>query len=155
MIFNKEGMPRTVGLSLGWTILLALFSCGLLFLPLGLYLAYWVRVKRQRSVALWGYAILAAICLLEYADGSPIFHSAAIATGVMAISLSCLIGTPLILRSELIALYRQSYGIDLRINPLLTVFFSSIYLNYCLPDMPVDLLASIASWDPGRAYLKS
>lgn len=150
MIFDEEGMPRTVGLSLGWTIFLALFSCGLLFLPLGLYLAYWVREKRGRSVALWGYAILAAICLFEYADAFPGFHSSALAIAAMAISFLCLIGSPLILRSEIISLYRRSYGLDLRINPWLTVFFSSIYLNYCLPDMPVELLASIASRAPAR-----
>jgi hypothetical protein len=85
MIFDKEGMPRTVGLSLAWTILLALFSCGILFLPLGLYLAYWVRVTKGRSVAFWCYAVLSVVCLLEYTVELPSFHSAWIASGTTAI----------------------------------------------------------------------
>ena len=40
MIFDDRGLPWTIRLSLGWTIILALSSAGILFLPLGIYLAY-------------------------------------------------------------------------------------------------------------------
>jgi hypothetical protein len=43
-----------------------------------------------------------------------------------------------ILRAEIIALYLRSWGIRLPINRLLTFFFSSVYLNYSVPDLPVS-----------------
>ena len=46
--------------------------------------------------------------------------------------------TPLVLRAEIISLYRRS-GVTLKINPLLTIIFSSVYLNYSVPDLPVSL----------------
>ena len=44
MIFDDRGMPWTIRLSLGWTIVLALCCAGALFLPLGIYLAYCAEV---------------------------------------------------------------------------------------------------------------
>jgi hypothetical protein len=65
MIFNPRGLPWTVGQSFEWTVVLALFSGGVLFLALGLYLAYWVRTRRGRSAAFWCYLILIVTSILD------------------------------------------------------------------------------------------
>jgi hypothetical protein len=152
MIFNDEGMPRTVGISLGWTILLALFTGGFVFLFWGIYLAYWTRTKRGRGAAVWCYLIFLMIAILGLLVPGPSTdaHIQLIWNAVAAAGVVLVLVTPLILRSEIISLYRASYGLDLIINPFLTILFSSAYLNYCLPDMPVELLASIASRQPSR-----
>ena len=42
-----------------------------------------------------------------------------------------------VLRAEVISLYQRSWGINLPINRFLTFFFSSVYLNYSVPNLPV------------------
>jgi hypothetical protein len=56
--------------------------------------------------------------------------------GVVGIVL--LIAAPLLLRAEIISLYQRS-GVKLTISPILTILFSSVYLNYSVPDLPVGL----------------
>lgn len=64
MILDDRGLPWTIRLSLGWTIVLALFSAGFLYLPLGIYLAYWVRTRQGRSAVFWCYLVVAMIEIL-------------------------------------------------------------------------------------------
>jgi hypothetical protein len=137
MIFNRRGLPWTVPLSLGWTIVFAVvaFSLGgILFLPLGLYLAYWVRTRRGRSTAFWCYLIVIGIAVLAFVPMTLPLYLYPI--GVVGIVL--LVAAPLVLRTEIISLYQRS-GVKLTINPILTIFFSSVYLNYSIPDLPVSL----------------
>jgi hypothetical protein len=144
MLFNRRGLPWTVPLSLGWTIvmLIVFFSTsGVLFVPLGLYLAYWVRAKGGRSVALWCYLIVIAIAVLALLTPRALaLYMYPIALGGLVLMLV----TPLVLRAEIISLYRRS-GVMLRINPLLTILLSSVYLNYSVPDLPVNLHAQYPS----------
>jgi hypothetical protein len=141
MIFDERGMPWTIRLSLGWTIILALFSVGILFLPLGIYLAYWVRTRRGSSVAFWCYLILTIILILglflpdTFARPSPVVIALVYSIGVGGLVL--LLAAPLVLRSEIKSLYKRSWGISLPINPVWTVLFASVYLNYSIPDLPV------------------
>jgi hypothetical protein len=150
MIFDERGLPWTIRLSLGWTIILALTSAGLLFIPLGLYLAYWVRTRRGRSAALWCYLIFTMIWILSslIPDKFP-RNISTVATAILAVIgvsvFVLLVAAPLILRAEIRSIYRSSWGMELPINRLLTVLFSSVYLNYSLPDLPVAPFASIAS----------
>lgn len=144
MIFDDRGMPWTIRLSLGWTIVLALCCAGALFLPLGIYLAYWVRTRQGRSVAFWCYLILTAILILVLLLPQNVFdrYASTAAAGVLVsiLGVSVLVlwfAAPLVLRSELKLLYRRSWGMTLPINILLTVLFSSLYLNYSVPDLPV------------------
>jgi 4-amino-4-deoxy-L-arabinose transferase-like glycosyltransferase len=138
MILNRRGLPWTVPLSLGWTIivLIVFFSTGgVLFLPLGLYLAYWVRTRQGRSAAFWCYLVVIGIAVLASLVPmtlAPYLYP----IGVVGIVL--LVATPLVLRGEIISLYRRS-GVDLTINPILTILCSSVYLNYSIPDLPVSL----------------
>jgi hypothetical protein len=134
VLFNGRGLPWTVGLSLGWTIILTLFSGGVLFVPLGFYLAYWVRTRQGRSAAFWCYLIVVVISILALLVPSGLaLYMYPIAAG----GLVLMVAAPLALRAEIISLYRRSWGISLPINPLLTILFSSVYLNYSVPDLPV------------------
>jgi branched-subunit amino acid ABC-type transport system permease component len=141
MIFDDRGMPWTIRLSLGWTIVLALCCAGALFLPLGIYLAYWVRTRQGRSVAFWCYLILTAILILvallplNVFDRSPV--AAAVLTAFAVGVFALLFAAPLVLRAELRSLYQGTWGISLPINIFLTILFSSLYLNYSVPDLPV------------------
>lgn len=144
MIFNDRGLPWTVPLGLGWTIVLTVvaFSVGgILFVPLGLYLAYWVRTRRGRSVAFWCYLIVIAIALLVSSVPMTLARYL-FPIGVVGIVL--LVAAPLVLRAEIGSIYRRSWEMDLPINPLLTVLFSSVYLNYSVPDLPVPPAATAA-----------
>jgi hypothetical protein len=143
VILDDRGMPWTIRLSLGWTIILALFSGGILFVPLGLYLAYWVRTRQGRSVAFWCYLILTVISILGLLLPQNVFdrYASPAATGALvSIWVTVLVlwfVAPLVLRSELRSLYRRCWEISLPINILLTILFSSLYLNYSVPDLPV------------------
>jgi hypothetical protein len=144
LIFNDRGLPWTVPLGLGWTIVLTVvaFSVGgILFVPLGLYLAYWVRTRRGRSVAFWCYLIVIAIALLVSSVPMTLARYL-FPIGVVGIVL--LVAAPLVLRAEIRSIYRRSWEMDLPINPLLTVLFSSVYLNYSVPDLPVPPAATAA-----------
>ncbi len=138
MIFNRRGLPWTVPLSLAWAIVLLVvfFSTrGVLFVPLGLYLAYWVRAKVGRSAAFYCYLTVIAIAVLALVTPRPLaLYMYPVAIGGLILMLA----TPLVLRAEIISLYRRS-GVELKINLLLTIFFSSVYLNYSLPDLPVGI----------------
>jgi hypothetical protein len=143
MIFDERGMPWTIRLSLGWTIILALFSAGILFVPLGLYLAYWVPTRQGCSVAFWCYLIAVMVLILVLlVPETLVRHMSPIATGVLAWiavggGLVWLFAAPLVLRSEIKSLYQRSWGISLPISLLLTSFFSALYLNYSVPDLAV------------------
>jgi hypothetical protein len=142
MIFDDRGMPWTIRLSLGWTIVLALCCAGTLFIPLGLYLAYWVRTRQGHSAAFWCYLILIPLSILDLFIPEEFARPMSpVATGVLVLiaagGLLFLLAAPFVLRAEIISLYRQSWGINLPISRFLTFFFSSIYLNYSVPDLPI------------------
>jgi hypothetical protein len=150
MVFDERGLPWTIRVSLGWTIILALLSAGFLAVPLGFYLAYWVRTRRGRSAAFGCYFTFAAILILGLLlpnelprQISPVATLALVV--LWAGVLFLFVAAPLVLRAEIRSIYRRSWGMDLPINPLLTVLFSSIYLNYSVPDLPVPPAATTAS----------
>lgn len=156
MIFNSRGLPWTVELSLGWTIVLASFSGGIVLLVLGLYLAYWVRTRRGGSAAFWCYlACIASLILMLAPRMFSASFTDAIGTGICVLWVAA----ALVLRAELISLYRRSWGLAIPINPLLTILFSSVYLSYCLPDLPFAASATIApqeakpAGDSGEAHI--
>lgn len=134
MIFNRRGLPWTVGLSLGWTVVLALFTGGVLVLVLGLYLAYWVRTRQGNSAAFWCWLLLiAAVTASLFSDKHPGLYADVIGAAGSILWLAA----PLVLRAEIISLYRRHHGLELPIKPLLTILFSSVYLNYHLLDLPI------------------
>jgi hypothetical protein len=134
MIFDDRDLPWTIRLSLGWTIILALFSGGIVLLVLGLYLAYWTRTRRGHSAAFSCYLTVIVISILVLVPG---MFSGRYVVAVAGVGFVLFLVAPHVLRAEIISLYRRSWGISLPINPFLTFFFSSVYLNYSIPDLPV------------------
>jgi hypothetical protein len=134
LIFDERDLPWTIRLSLGWTIILALTSAGLLFIPLGLYLAYWARTRRGHSAAFWCYTGVTMISILLLVPG---MFSARSEVAVAGVGLVLLLAAPHVLRAEIISLYLRSWKINLPISHFLTFLFSSVYLNYSIPDLPV------------------
>jgi hypothetical protein len=150
MIFDDRGLPWTIRLSLGWTIIIVLFSGGLLCFPLGIYLAYWVRTRQGHSAAIWSYLVLTAILTLSLLVPDELPRSMSpVATAILTVvglgGFALLVAVPLLLRAEIKSIYRRSWGVELPINRLLTILFSSMYLNYSVPDLPVAPFATIAS----------
>ena len=145
MIFNSRGLPWTVPLGLGGTIIATVMAFslgGVLFVPLGLYLAYWVRTRRGRSAAFWCYLIVISIGILgSLVPMTLVRYVFPIGAGGVVL----LVVTPLVLRAEIISLYRCDWDLRLPINPLLTILFSSVYLNYSIPDLPVKPSAATAT----------
>ena len=133
MLFDDEDLPWTVRLSLGWTLLLSLFSFGLLFLALGLYLSYWIRSRFGRGHAFWSYCAVSVIALILL-----VLPLAPLRIGNLFIEAIATFGSvlwvvsALVLRSEILSIYKDDIGVAVTINVWLTIFFTSIYLNYCL-----------------------
>lgn len=146
MIFDERDLPWTIRLSLGWTVILALTSVGLLFIPLGLYLAYWVRTRRGRSAAFWCYVAVTLISILLLVPELFSERSAVVVTGIDVVLF---LAAPHVLRAEIISLYQRSWQINLPISHLLTFLFSSVYLNYSIPDLPVALFDAISPQGAG------
>ena len=146
-LFDDRGLPWTIRLSLGWTILLALFSAGVVSIPLGLYLAYWVRTRQGHGVAFWCYLFVSVISILLLVPG---MSSARQVDAVEGVGLVALLVAPHILRAEIISLYRRTWQIDFPISLFLTFFFSSVYLNYSIPDLPVAPADTISPPEAGR-----
>jgi hypothetical protein len=145
MMFDERGLPWTIRLSLGWTIILALFSGGVLILPLGLYLAHWVRTRQGYSTAFWCYLAVIVISIMVLVPG----FSERVVVALAGVGLVLLLAAPHILRSEIISLYRRSWQINLPISHFLTFLFSSVYLNYSIPDLPVAPFDSISPQEAG------
>jgi hypothetical protein len=134
MIFDNRGLPWTIRLSLGWTIALALFSAGFLAVPLGLYLAYWVRTRQGGSAAFWCYLIVGVISIFAFLVPK---RFDLYVDPIASVGLILFVIASFVLRAEIISLYRRSWGMSLPINRFLTFCFSSVYLNYSVPDLPV------------------
>jgi hypothetical protein len=140
-VFNSRGVPWTIQISLGWTIVLALFSCGVVCEPLGLYLAYWVKTRQGSSAAFWCYVIDIAGWVLDLLLPKTLaiyFWPLAVLSTILALA------APLLLRSEIISLDQRSWNIRLPIKMWLTVLFSGLYLNYSIPDLPIEAAAAVA-----------
>jgi len=134
VLFNPRGLPWTVGLGFGWTVLLAILSGGTLLIAWGVYLAYWVRTRQGHSTALWCYLLGIGAVMLTLA---PRTLSGIYIDIVGFAGLILLVITPLVLRAEIRAVYKNSHGVNLPINPLLTILFSSAYLNWHMLDLPI------------------
>jgi hypothetical protein len=145
VMFDERGLPWTIRLSLGWTIILALFSAGVVLLPLGLYLAYWVRSRQGGSAAFWCYTAVIVFSIMLLIRGlSPQFVGAIAMAGLVLFLVA-----PHVLRAEIISLYQRSWNINLPISHVLTFLFASVYLNYSIPDLPVPPSDTIASHGAG------
>ena len=128
---DNEGHPWTAAIGIGWIIMLAAFTSGTALLALSIYLALWIRCKNRSSLPLVGFSLVGLLAiaawLLPRTFSGPHLD---IYTGVLATFLC--IGSTFALRHEVRIYIRESERWDIPIGPWFTLFFSAIYINYCI-----------------------
>jgi len=117
--------------SIGWMVLLAGLTFGISLLGLSIYLALWIYTKGRSILPLLGFTLIvisdAVIAAFDH------WHKLTFASNTLAIVESLVwVGCTFLLRHEIIRHYRESEGWEIGIGPWLTLFFSSLYINYCL-----------------------
>jgi hypothetical protein len=100
-----------------------------------------VRTRQGRSIAFWCYIVIGVISILVWVVPKK-FDLYVVPIASVAFIL--FLAAPFVLRAEIISLYQRCWGISLPINRFLTFFFSSVYLNYSVPDLPVIPTTTLA-----------
>lgn len=126
---DNEGLPWTASTDLGWMILIVALSSGTAVFLLALYLALWIRCKGRSPLPLYGFVFDLIFSIVPF-----IFpHLPATVAGVIALlDLIVWVVSIYLLRHEIQKHFREAEGWDVSIGPILTFFFSSLYINYCL-----------------------
>ena len=128
---NEEGLPWTAATGLGWIVLLVALTCGAALVALSIYLALWIYTKGRSILPLLYFVLsaifgLAGIALAHWARTVYITDTLAMFDSVLWIAAT------FSLRHEIMKHYREFEGWEISIGPWFTLFFSSIYINYCL-----------------------
>jgi hypothetical protein len=134
---DKDGLPWTASMGLGWIVLLLVLTVGIAYTALSIYLALWICTKGRSAMPLVCFSI---ITLLEFLC-IPLAHThwfATIADPLAILSTILWIGATFYLRNEIMTYYRKSEGWDISIGPWLTLMFSTPYINYCLNPITIS-----------------
>jgi len=128
---DKDGYPWTAATGLGWMVLIVVLSSGTALVALSLYLALWIYTRGRSVLPLAGFALTVLLgCMIAALDHwhilSPVANSLAILDTLLWV------GSTFLLRYEIKKYYREREGWNIEIGPWLTLFYSSIYINYCL-----------------------
>lgn len=124
--FEDQYVPQFSRLHWSWAWVLCCATGGLALPLLGIYFAWWVRLRKGRSLALYLYLACALVLLVLWPLSYYVSPSA-----IESISSGLTLawwGTAFVLRAEL----RSIYGTEFEISPWLTAILSVFYLNYCL-----------------------
>lgn len=132
-VFDSYGIPWTAGLSLGWSIIVAVLSGFLLGPALGLYLGIWLVARRRAPATLLVYLALLGSISAWYIPGVPHGLRMIIACAVTAVVL-WFIGA-FTLRHQVMRLYWEVDQTDLSLSYLHTALFGAWYVNYQLRPM--------------------
>jgi hypothetical protein len=128
---DKDGRPWTASANLGWIVLIVVISSGIAFFGLAIYLAIWIWRKSRSSLPLIGFLFVIVSLLLVF----PLrYFSAPAWLGDDIYTLVAIVWIAVIffLRHEIKHYYKEVEGWDIEIGPFFTLFFSVIYINYCL-----------------------
>lgn len=124
---NDEGLPWTASTRFGWIVFLVVLTSGVAAYLLSLYLALWIRSKGRSALPLYGFAlVMFAIPIETFAHGS------SWAEAVLTVLSLVWIAASFSLRHEIKAYFWKSEEWDIQIGYTLTLFLSSMYINYCL-----------------------
>jgi hypothetical protein len=132
---DKDGYPWTASSPIGWIVLIVALSAGTAVVLLALYLAVWM-YSYKRPIPLAAFVVTLLGC-----TGSAVLSHwqwSAVAADVIGTASSMLfVAATFSLRHEIMQHYRERQGWTIKIGPLFTLFFSAVYINYCLN--PIDL----------------
>ena len=137
-LFDRDGLPWTSRLSLGWMIALFCATGGMLAVPMGVYLGLWLKAKGRSWLVLVAYTLFASsFAILLLADSL----SAWIDT-VSLLMVVCWFLGAFLARHEIMQYYAEREGSALDLSLLLTALLGVWYLNYRLrPVFPSRALA--------------
>jgi hypothetical protein len=130
---DEYGRPWTASANLGWLTLAAVLTFGMAAPLLGVYLSLWIRSKGRSLAPLVRFSL----CLASFL-GLPftlLGHPVLMVTLENAASTMWVvlwIAAPFTLRHEIRRYYKEREGWDIEIGPFFTLFFSALYINYCL-----------------------
>ena len=130
---DKDGRPWTVSTNLGWIILIVVLTSGTAFFGLAVYLSLWIWSKGRSALPLIGFIFLVGSFLLlfpfrYFSFSAPAWLSDDTSTLIAIVWIASIFG----LRHEIKRYYKDVEGWDIEIGPFFTLFFSVIYINYCL-----------------------
>jgi hypothetical protein len=134
---DKDGRPWTASTNLGWIVLIVVLTSGIAFIGLALYLALWIRSKGRSALPLIGFLFVLGSPLLVF----PLNYSCAptrIGDAISTLIAFAWIAATFALRHEIKRYYKEVEGWDIEIKPFFTLFFSVIYINYCLNPIAVS-----------------
>ena len=128
---NDEGLPWTASTGLGLIVLLIALTCGTALIALSIYLSLWIYTKGRSILPLCGFVLsvifgFAGIALAHWTKCANIPDALATFDSVLWIAAT------FSLRHEIMKHYREYEGREIWIGPWFTLFFSSVYINYCL-----------------------
>jgi hypothetical protein len=128
---DKEGRPWTASTNLDWIVLAVVLTSGIAFCALAIYLALWIRSKGRSALPLIGF--LSVLCFSPLAFPLRYLSIPASIADDIGFLISILwITATFALRHEIKRYYREIDDWDIEIGPFFTLFFSVIYINYCL-----------------------
>jgi hypothetical protein len=128
---DENGLPWTASTGLSWIVLIVVLTSGIALVALSLYLALWIYTKSRSALSLAGFALSALLdCMIAALDHWHVLSS--LSTTLVIIDTLVWIASAYLLRYQIQKYYRESEGWEPQIGPWLTLFFSSIYINYCL-----------------------
>lgn len=133
---NKDGLPLTAGDHTGWIVLVTAFTLGVAAYALGIFLAFWIRLRRKRGLALALYVYVAAMLAAEWIFNvreTLYFDLVDTSVGLAWIAAN------FFLRYEIRKFYKATWGVDLEMRVVWTMLFGPIYINYCLNPLVLAL----------------
>jgi len=131
---DEEGFPWTASTHIGWMLLVLVLSFGFALFALGLYLSVWIARKGRSTLPFLAFALSAVLALTEYPIDRWFPNSQADSVIGLAATIILIVAS-FLLRREIQTYFQEIQGWQPIINPILTFFFSAVYINYCLvPD---------------------
>jgi hypothetical protein len=128
---DEDGRPWTASTNFGWITLVVVLTFGTAAVLLGLYLSLWIRSKGRALWPLIGFMTVAASAglLFVLSHISPQQSIPGVIDNFVAFSG---VAATFSLRHEIQRYYKESENWRIDIGPFFTLFFSVIYINYCL-----------------------
>jgi hypothetical protein len=128
---DEKAVPWISRITWFWAVILTVATSGIFALVLAIYLAWWFHQRRTRSLALYGYALVALLWVPEALFWR---HFTSGDLGGILFTVGAILWFPLAfqLRREIRNYYDEVYNVCIPINGIMTLLLSVYYLNYCL-----------------------